>query len=93
MSAEILYIPAKSEDMPRFLARTNDNGAPVNALIIRALLHYFAYLRRNPGDPPDGDLHGFNFWLKELAQHHDAGEISSAFKSSIEYRLIQERRP
>ena len=23
MSAEILYIPAKSEDMPRFLARTN----------------------------------------------------------------------
>ena len=36
MSAEILYIPAKSEDMPRFLARTNKNGAPVNALVMAA---------------------------------------------------------
>jgi|GEM_PF-534475 len=69
----------------RFVEKENDRSL--------LLLHYFAYLRRNPGDPPDGDLHGFNFWLRELAQHHDAGEISSAFKSSIEYRLIQERRP
>src|ERR1700754_451325 len=36
MSAEILYIPAKSEDMPRFLARTNSHGAPVAALIMAA---------------------------------------------------------
>ncbi|MET0899268.1 MAG: basic amino acid/polyamine antiporter [Mycobacterium sp.] len=36
MSAEILYIPAKSDDMPRFLARTNNNGAPVTALIMAA---------------------------------------------------------
>jgi arginine:ornithine antiporter/lysine permease len=34
MAAEILYIPAKSEDMPRFLARTNANGAPVAALVM-----------------------------------------------------------
>ncbi|OBF26835.1 basic amino acid/polyamine antiporter [Mycobacterium sp. ACS4331] len=34
MAAEILYIPAKSDDMPRFLARENANGAPVNALIM-----------------------------------------------------------
>jgi arginine:ornithine antiporter/lysine permease len=32
MSAEVLYIPAKFEDMPRFLARTNSHGAPVAAL-------------------------------------------------------------
>src|ERR1700754_2116101 len=36
MAAEILYIPAKLDDMPRFLARTNKNGAPVNALVMAA---------------------------------------------------------
>lgn len=36
MSAEILYIPAKTDDMPRFLARTNVNGAPVAALVMAA---------------------------------------------------------
>ena len=36
MAAEILYIPAKTDDMPRFLARTNSNGAPVTALVMAA---------------------------------------------------------
>ena len=36
MAAEILFLPARSEDMPRFLARENANGAPVNALIMAA---------------------------------------------------------
>ena len=36
MSAEILYIPAKTDDMPKFLARTNRNGAPIAALIMAA---------------------------------------------------------
>jgi arginine:ornithine antiporter / lysine permease len=36
MSAEILYIPAKSDDMPRFLARENAKGAPVTALVMAA---------------------------------------------------------
>lgn len=36
MAAEILYLPAKSDDMPRFLSRENSNGAPVNALIMAA---------------------------------------------------------
>ena len=30
------WYPRKSEDMPRFLARTNKNGAPVNALVMAA---------------------------------------------------------
>jgi len=34
MAAEILYIPAKADDMPRFLARTNSKGAPVVALVL-----------------------------------------------------------
>ncbi len=36
MAAEILYIPATTDDMPRFLARTNAKGAPVTALIMAA---------------------------------------------------------
>jgi arginine:ornithine antiporter/lysine permease len=36
MAAEVLYIPAKSDDMPRFLARTNRHGAPATALIMAA---------------------------------------------------------
>jgi arginine:ornithine antiporter/lysine permease len=34
MAAEILFIPAKSEDMPKFLARENSHGAPVTALVM-----------------------------------------------------------
>ncbi len=34
MAAEILYIPAKTDDMPRFLARENAKGAPVTALVM-----------------------------------------------------------
>lgn len=36
MAAEILYIPAKAEDMPKFLARENANAAPVSALMMSA---------------------------------------------------------
>ena len=36
MAAEILYIPATTDDMPRFLARTNNSGAPVWALTMAA---------------------------------------------------------
>ncbi len=36
MAAEVLYIPAKTDDMPRFLARTNRHGAPMPALVMAA---------------------------------------------------------
>jgi arginine:ornithine antiporter / lysine permease len=36
MAAEVLYIPAKTDDMPRFLGRTNRHGAPASALIMAA---------------------------------------------------------
>jgi arginine:ornithine antiporter / lysine permease len=36
MAAEVLFIPAKTEDMPRFLARTNRYDAPATALIMAA---------------------------------------------------------
>ncbi len=53
------------------------------------LAQYFGYLRRNPDDPPDNNLDGFNFWLNKLNQFNgnfvDA-EMVKAFIVSGEYR-------
>jgi hypothetical protein len=56
------------------------------------LLHYFAYLHRNPGDPPDDDLSGFEFWIKDFAKEPDVARLSAAFQNSIEYRRNQVNR-
>ncbi|PYS74107.1 MAG: hypothetical protein DMF69_02780, partial [Acidobacteria bacterium] len=55
------------------------------------VLHYFAYLRRNPEDPPDGDLRGFNFWVEDLERNHDPSKIAVAFQKSGEYLHLQEK--
>jgi hypothetical protein len=75
-----------------------------NALYNRAfvLMQYFGYLRRNPSDPPDNDLSGFNFWVGVLNNVSQPGEdmrdsvqalarirrarIVEAFITSTEYR-------
>jgi hypothetical protein len=49
------------------------------------LLHYFGYLRRNPDDPPDKNLQGFDFWVRDLEQSHTPEKLSSAFGASWEY--------
>jgi hypothetical protein len=49
------------------------------------LLHYFGYLRRNPDDPPDQNLEGFNFWLKEVEGSGDIGRLVRGFMASGEY--------
>jgi arginine:ornithine antiporter / lysine permease len=36
MAAEVLFIPATTDDMPRFLARTNRHDAPLPALVMAA---------------------------------------------------------
>jgi arginine:ornithine antiporter/lysine permease len=38
MAAEILFIPATDQDMPRFLARENRAGAPIAALIMSSAM-------------------------------------------------------
>ncbi|HEV3409835.1 MAG TPA: hypothetical protein VG095_06050 [Chthoniobacterales bacterium] len=55
------------------------------------LIHYFAYLRRNPDDPPADSMAGYNYWLNRLTGSHDYRSISRAFLESIEYkqRLIE----
>jgi hypothetical protein len=50
------------------------------------LLHYFAYLKRNPNDPPDHNLDGFNYWVSDMDRNHDLGKLASAFKDSGEYK-------
>jgi hypothetical protein len=52
------------------------------------LLHYFAYLRRGPDDPPDHDLTGFNFWLSNLERTNDLDKLALAFRDSIEYKAM-----
>lgn len=52
------------------------------------LLHYFAFFRRNPDDPPDHNLDGFNFWVEDLARNRSADKIYSAFKESFEYERL-----
>ena len=49
------------------------------------LLHYFGYLRRNPDDPPDRGLSGFNFWIRELEQSGETGRLGRGFMASGEY--------
>ena len=52
-------------------------------------MEYLGYLRRNPDDPPDNNLDGFNFWLGKLNEFNGNfinAEMVKAFISSIEYR-------
>jgi len=37
MAAEVLYMPAHAEDLPRFLGQENDKGVPITALVITSL--------------------------------------------------------
>jgi len=50
------------------------------------LMHFFGYLGRNPGEPPDRDLSGFNFWVSVLDKTSDYRAISRAFLNSTEYK-------
>lgn len=54
------------------------------------LVYFFAYLQRNPDDPPDLNLDGFLHWVKFL-EHQGAAELTTAFASSIERAKLLER--
>jgi hypothetical protein len=55
------------------------------------LLHYFAYLRRNPDDPPDGNLRGFNLWVSDQERRPDPGKLTTAFRESFEYEKFSKK--
>jgi hypothetical protein len=50
------------------------------------LSEYFGFLRRNPSDPPDNDMSGYNFWLGQYNTYNDQNSMVTAFITSIEYR-------
>ncbi len=53
-----------------------ESGSVYNKLYNEAfvLMQYFAYLRRNPNDPPDSNFDGYNFWLSKLDSFTLPGE-------------------
>jgi hypothetical protein len=53
------------------------------------LLHYFAFLRRNPYDPPDHNLDGLNFWIEDVERNGSSSKIYAAFAESIEYHKLK----
>ena len=52
------------------------------------LLHFFAYLRRNPDDPPDKNMDGLLHWVIEMDKGYAPAALSYAFASSIEHQRI-----
>jgi hypothetical protein len=71
-------------DDPRFIEAEKSKS-----LIV---LHYFAYLHRNPDDPPDNNLHGLEFWIGDLERNHDPAKISDAFKNAYEHLQYEKPR-
>ena len=55
------------------------------------LLHYFAYLRRNPDDPPDNNWKGFSYWVKQVETSGDSSRLAEAFMASFEYKDLQKQ--
>jgi hypothetical protein len=49
------------------------------------LLHYFGYLHRNPDDPPDNSLAGFNFWIHVLETSGETARLTRGFMASGEF--------
>ena len=64
---------------PRFVERERNRSI--------VLFHFFGYFRRNPGDPPDRDMTGFDFWVKDLERTGGSSNLSYAFSSSKEYNF------
>ncbi|MET0626547.1 MAG: PQQ-dependent sugar dehydrogenase [Pyrinomonadaceae bacterium] len=89
--ALIAALDAGTKTRARVLLDVADNAAFKQQEFNRAfvLMEYFGYLRRNPDDPPDADLSGYNFWLSKLSQFNGdyiAAEMVKAFITSAEYR-------
>ena len=55
------------------------------------LIHFFAYLQRNPGDPPDKDTSGFEFWVEQMRQNGGI-DLTAAFSNSVERRKMMETK-
>ena len=70
-------------DEPEFVEKERNRS--------RVLLHYFAYLRRNPDDPPDSNWSGFNFWLNDTEHNNDPNKLRTAFSLTQEYQKFMKK--
>jgi len=75
----------------RALRRVAENGTFSQRELNRAfvLMQYFGYLQRNPSDPPNTNLDGYNFWLHKLEEFGGdfrRAEMVKSFLVSTEYR-------
>ncbi len=63
-----------------------DTGSVYNRLYNPGfvLVEYFGFLRRDPDDPPDSDLSGFNFWLGKMDSFTGAGEDARLERDAFE---------
>ena len=75
---------ARSSVLLRVSENLESNKSDYNAAYV--LVHYFAYLQRNPADAPDKDLTGYNYWLNNLNRTGDYRSLSRVFLESDEYR-------
>lgn len=75
---------ARSSVLLRISEGLQSNQSDYNAAYV--LVHYFAYLQRNPEDAPDTDLTGFNYWLNNLNRTGDYRSLNRVFLESDEYR-------
>ena len=73
--AQILLAIARRPD---FALRENNRSL--------VLFNYFGYLQRNPDDPPDNNLVGFDFWVREVEKSGNTGRLTNAFLASDEYQ-------
>jgi hypothetical protein len=81
-------LAAGRETRASVLLKIADDPRLVESERNRALviLHFFAYLRRSPGDPPDRDLSGLQHWVGELEHGINRAGLTAAFENSLEYQ-------
>ncbi|HYN85588.1 MAG TPA: hypothetical protein VER32_10055, partial [Pyrinomonadaceae bacterium] len=84
----VRLLESKAETRASVFRRVAENGElrrrEYDAAFL--LMHYFGYLRRDPGSPPDRDLAGFQFWLAELRRTGDRRSLTRVFLESGEYK-------
>jgi hypothetical protein len=80
-----------SADRPGVLLRVAEDPRFVERERHRSLvlLHFFAYLRRNPEDPPDNNIRGLLHWVGHLQQTGDTNTLTLAFANSLEYKALK----
>jgi hypothetical protein len=100
-------LAVSSEEHQKFISHLADNTETRGTLLVTlandqrlidreknrslVLIHFFAYLQRNPGDPPDKDTSGFDFWVEQMRQNGGI-DLTAAFSNSVERRKMMETK-